>query len=289
MSLASSWRARGDEAARRPRRAGHGGRAATRALARDPHAVDGADVRWLANTCAESMSRRGRPCSAVRGVQHDEVGLLARRPGRPIARPAACAPPCTAASVSAVATCGCAASAPHVALARGEALAVFEQQQFLGGVDAGVAVRADAPGAAVPRARRAKSKMPSPRLASVVGHRPATAPLRAPRAGIRRRPCAWRAPGTSAHRPAHDRAARPPAAGRSRRCSRRLPASARRCGCGWARVASMRVEPGERVAQRCRAARRAASAARGRAARPARRTAGCSRSQQAQHRIGASG
>ena len=36
----------------------------------------------------------------------------------------------------------------HVALALRQALGVFEQAQFLGGVDAGVAVRADAPGAA---------------------------------------------------------------------------------------------------------------------------------------------
>jgi hypothetical protein len=47
-----------------------------------------------------------------------------------------------------------AAAAKHIALAQAQALAVFEHQQLFGRIDRGVAVRANAPAAAMPEPRR---------------------------------------------------------------------------------------------------------------------------------------
>ena len=75
-------------------------------------------------------------------------------------------------------------AAMGLGLARGDqaaqaaqALAVLEPAQLLDRADRDVAVGADAERGRRPSRKAARSNRPSPRLASVVGHRPATAPL----------------------------------------------------------------------------------------------------------------
>ena len=92
---------------------------------------------------------------------------------------------------------------------------------------------------APPRLRNAFSgNTPSPRLASVVGHKTGDRAASARCRAVRRRSRAWRARGTSAHRPARDRAAIRPAARCAPPGNPALRRSARRHGCGSAACSS---------------------------------------------------
>ena len=73
-----------------------------------------------------------------------------------------------------------------------QALRIFELPQLVGDADQHVGIRADAEAAASLQESGARGNVPSPRLASVIGQSPATAPLAAMRVGLGARSCGWR-------------------------------------------------------------------------------------------------
>ena len=237
-----------------------------------PHLGHGASCGGSPNTWADSMSGAGKPLPGpgAAGPAPPKSALLAhRQAGRP-ARAAglgATLPPPAA---------SCAVGHPRLRRGTAPAHCAHARAAGAGRTPAASALRPhstqawlseptpQAPPCVAPQA--ARSNRPSPRLASVLGHRPATAPLRALRPGTRpRRPCGWRAPGTSARSTgacssSHCHRAAVPLQARQSSTSLGLP---RRCGCGWGRRGRAPSRPASGLAQRCRAARRAASAAPG--------------------------
>ena len=158
----SRARASGSPARRlAPRRGGHHAPRAAR-----PPTSRTASRRWLAKTWLARRSAGASPSSMASASTRES------RPAGPRRDPPPAGPPPARAAGH--------RGAPHrlghahVALLARQALAVFEQAQFLGGVDAGMAVGADAPGA-VP-GRQVEEAVAEVGLG---GARPITAPRRA--------------------------------------------------------------------------------------------------------------
>ena len=133
-----------------------------------------ADVRWLPKTWAESMLGAGRPASATCCASSATMSACWPTARPPMARPDACAPPCTACRVMAVATWGWAAVASTLRWRR-------DKRWPYSSISSSSAAFTQAwlsepmPQRPPCCSHRGMSKMPSPRLASVVGQMPATA------------------------------------------------------------------------------------------------------------------
>ena len=207
------------ETVRGPPRARYGRRLARRA----GHAPDAIDEIAAREDPGVEQSVAGSALGAERiAAQGHEIGVCADRDAAGVAAERRAPPPASAPSNSArpVEPPG---RAMHIARAARQPLGVFELPQFVGERrSATLESRADAE--APPCAEKAGAlNMPSPRLASVIGQRPATAPLAASRARLAVVMCvAWiEAPARDRRR--RGRAAIRPAARPTRRGSPRPP------------------------------------------------------------------
>jgi hypothetical protein len=126
------------------------------------------------------------------------------RANPPMARPLAWAPPSTVCSVMAVATSCSWSRGQHVALVALQALAVFQQHQFLGRIDCTRGCRSRCPSAHPGCATRSCRRCRHPGWPRCWGRCPPPRRFAQPHAGIRPASCGWHAPGTSARRPARD-------------------------------------------------------------------------------------
>ena len=141
-----------------------------------------AEVRWLANTWADSMAGAGRPrkatCWASSTTQSADCPTTMPAAAPAPQRPDACAPPCTACRVMAVATSGWLLLANTLRWRR-------DRRWPYSSISSSSAAFTQAwlseptPQRPPCCSHKGMSKMPSPRLASVVGQMPATAPVRA--------------------------------------------------------------------------------------------------------------